>query len=136
MFCPVHARARAGFNLCFFDYGSKRATINAFAKSKYATRGHVVVVNGYIPSLQVKHVPGAIEQVPGAGGGGRGGRWGQAASRKRIYDFSRNTHIHTHTPALYLIVHDVDTPALRDAKTRTVLSTLALPAYPPSCVRR
>ena len=41
---------------------------------------------------------------------------------KRIYDFFRDTY----TPALYLIVHNIDAPALRDAKTRTVISTLAL----------
>ena len=120
-----------GFNLCFYGYGSKRATINAFAKSKCATRGHVVVINGYIPSLHVKDILGAIEQVPGLGladttragaGMGMGGGTGIEGQTKRIYDFFRNTH----KPALYLIVHNIDAPALRDAKARAVLATLAL----------
>ena len=45
-----------GFNLD--GYGSKRATINAFAKSKYAARGHVVVINECIPSLQMEDILG------------------------------------------------------------------------------
>jgi origin recognition complex subunit 2 len=112
-----------GFNLCFYGYGSKRTAINTFAKSKCATRGHVVVINGYIPSLRVKDVLGAIEQVPGlladadtAVGAGIEGQ------TKRIYDFFRSTD----TPALYLIVHNIDAPALRDAKARAMFSTLAL----------
>ena len=112
-----------GFNLCFYGYGSKRATINAFAKSKCATRGHVVVINGYIPSLRVKDILGAIEQVPGmadvpavAAGQGIEGQ------TRRVYDFFRGTH----NPPLYLIVHNIDGPALRDAKPRALLATLAL----------
>ena len=116
-----------GFNLCFYGYGSKRAAINAFAKLRCATRGHVVVINGYIPSLRVKDVLGAIEQVPGlladadaAVGAGVG--TGIEGQTKRIYDFFRSTD----TPALYLIVHNIDAPALRDAKVRAVFATLAL----------
>jgi origin recognition complex subunit 2 len=118
-----------GFNLCFYGYGSKRATINAFAKLKCATRGHVVVINGYVPSLRVKDVLGAIEQVPGMAdvpppppGSGIEGQ------TRRIYNFFRGTgtHTYTHTRALYLVVHNIDAPALRDAKARAVLATLAL----------
>src|SRR5258706_3279209 len=99
-----------GFNLCFYGYGSKRATINAFAKSKCATRGHVVVINGYIPSLQVKDILGAIEQVPGladatrAGAGVGVGAGSIEVQTKRIDDFIRDTG----TPAIYLIVHNID----------------------------
>ena len=121
-----------GFNLCFHGYGSKRASINAFPKSKCATRGHVVVISGYIPSLRVKDILGAIEQVHGladatrAGAGVGVGAGSTNGKTKWIYDFFRDTH--THTPALYLIVHNIDAPALCDANTRTELSTLAL--YP------
>lgn len=117
-----------GFNLCFYGYGSKRATINAFAQSRCATRGHVVVINGYIPSLRVKDILGAIEQVPGLADPdtnasvGAGAGTGIEGQTKRIYDFFRSTD----TPALYLIVHNIDAPALRNAKARAVFATLAL----------
>ncbi len=93
-----------------------------------------MVINGYIPSLQVKDILGPIEQVPELADATRAGaRVGVGAGStegqtKRIYGFFRDAHTHTHTPALYLIVHNIDAPALRDARTRTrtVLSTLAL----------
>src|SRR5258706_11074511 len=78
--------------------------------------------------MQVKDIVGAIEQVPGladatrAGAGVGVGAGSIEGQTKRIYDFFRDTY----TPALYLIVHNIDAPALRDAKTRTVISTLAL----------
>jgi origin recognition complex subunit 2 len=113
-----------GFNLCFYGYGSKRGVINAFARSKCAKRGHVVVVNGYIPSLRVKDILGAIEQVPGmadvpvaAGGSGIEGQ------TRRICEFF---HCDTRTAPLYLVVHNIDGPGLRDGRARGVLATLAL----------
>ena len=112
-----------GFNLCFYGYGSKRGVINAFARSKCATRGHVVVINGYLPALRVKDMLGAIEQVPGlakappaAPGSGIEGH------TRRIYEFFR----HAENAPLYLVVHNIDGPALRDGRARGVLATLAL----------
>ena len=112
-----------GFNLCFYGYGSKRGVINAFARAKCAPRGHVVVINGYVPALRVKDILGAIEQVPGvadappaAPGSGIEGH------TRRIYEFFRHAQ---HAP-LYLVVHNIDGAALRDGKPRGLLATLAL----------
>ncbi len=86
----------------------------------------MVILNGYIPSLQGKDILGAIEQVPGLADATRAGAGSIEGQTKWVYDFFRDTHTPARTPALYLIVHNIDAPALRDAKTRTVLSTSAL----------
>lgn len=113
-----------GFNLCFYGYGSKRGVINAFARAKCAPRGHVVVINGYLPALRVRDILGAIEQVPGlarappaAPGAGTEGH------TRRVYEFFRRAQ---DTPPLFLVVHNIDGPALRDARPRGLLATLAL----------
>jgi origin recognition complex subunit 2 len=110
-----------GFNLLFYGYGSKKETLTQFAKAYCATEGHVIVINGYKKRTNLKAIITAIEQVPGlvdkevlANG------WeGQLL---RIYDFFRDTDI----APLYLVIHNIESQSLRDTKTRTFLSTLAL----------
>lgn len=110
-----------GFNLLFYGYGSKKETLTQFAKAYCATEGHVIVVNGYKKRTNLKAIIAAIEQVPElvdkdvlANG------WEGHISR--IYDFFRDTG----TAPLYLFIHNIESQALRDSKTRTFLSTLAL----------
>ena len=91
-----------------------------------------MVISGYIPSLRVKDILGAIEQVHGLAdatkvGAGVGVGAGSTNWQTRwIYDFFRDTHTHTHTPALHPIAHNIDAPALCDANTRTELYKLAI----------
>lgn len=50
-----------GFGLCVYGYGSKRALVTKFAEylykiSKPASRPRIVIVNGYTPKLNVRHI--------------------------------------------------------------------------------
>jgi origin recognition complex subunit 2 len=110
-----------GFNLLFYGYGSKRTTLTAFGREYCASRGHVVIINGYKKGVNLKSILFSIEGIPDlmqletttAGWEGQ---------LRRIYEFFRRNE----NPPLYLIVHNIDAPPLRDSKVRTLLSTLAL----------
>lgn len=110
-----------GFNLLFYGYGSKKDTIIKFAKTYCAKYGHIVMINGYKKRTSLKAIISAIEQVPQLVDKGvyAPGWEGQLS---RIYDFFRDTDI----APLYLIIHNIESQPLRDVKTRTFLSTLAL----------
>jgi origin recognition complex subunit 2 len=80
-----------------------------------------VVINGYNKRATPKAILSSIEQVPKLtnkllrGPGWESQLW-------RIYDFFRDETY----PALYLIIHNIESPSLRDRKTSELLSTLAL----------
>ena len=83
-----------GYNLCFYGHGSERATIKAFARSKCATGGHVVVVNGYTPAAGEGHPLGAIGQVSGMIDAPPAGTGVEGQPRTR----PRSTNIHAPLP--------------------------------------
>ena len=120
-----------GFNLLFFGFGSKRTILNNFARSVCARRGHVVLVNGYMPRVGIKEVITSIEGVPGlaevplpASG------TGLEAQTRRIYEFFLPSSVRPQHPtserSLFLFIHNIDSPSLRAPKAKTILSLLAL----------
>lgn len=120
-----------GFNLLFFGFGSKRTVLNSFARFVCAKRGHVVLVNGFMPCVGIKEVITSIEGVPGlAGLSLPAGTTGLEAQARRIYEFFlpsavRPQHITSERP-LFLIIHNIDSSSLRTPKAKTILSLLAL----------
>ena len=48
-----HTVLHAGFNLCFYGFGSKRAVLRDFAMTQL-TDGAVVEINGFMPGLKLK----------------------------------------------------------------------------------
>ncbi|KAG8816549.1 Origin recognition complex subunit 2, partial [Serendipita sp. 399] len=110
-----------GFNLLFHGYGSKRETLMKFGRAWCSKRGHVIVINGFNKGSSFKAIMSAFEKIPGLANAplSIGGWEGQLS---RIYDFFRQSQ---HQP-LYVIIHNIESPTLRDQKTHSVLSTLAL----------
>ncbi|GAN07663.1 origin recognition complex subunit 2 [Mucor ambiguus] len=109
----------SGFNLVFYGYGSKRNLLNEFAQSAL-TDGPLVVVNGFFPSISIKDILLKIT----AGALGTTGPTGSIqdhveficdyfASEDRDYE------------SLYIVVHNLDGPNLRNERTQTALSMLA-----------
>ncbi|KII90843.1 hypothetical protein PLICRDRAFT_52544 [Plicaturopsis crispa FD-325 SS-3] len=109
-----------GFNLVFYGYGSKRSVINRFAAEYCAKAGSVVVANAFRPSFTLKDLVGSIENIPGISSMPvlSGGIDGQI---KRIADFFAEPD-QTH---LYLVIHNIDGPALRAPRARACLALLA-----------
>lgn len=111
-----------GFNLLFYGFGSKRVILNKFATDCLSKKGHVIVVNGFQPNISLKDVISSIERVPGVLSTPSSG----GSTEQRIYDFFAQA---THDPLrrhLYLVVHNIDSPAMRSPKIKSVLSFLAL----------
>lgn len=110
-----------GFNILFHGYGSKRAILTTFGKMYCAKNGHVVIVNGYNKRASLKAILTSIEQISDIGETSvRSSGW--EGQLQRIYDFFRDSK----NPPLYLLIHTVESPSLRDHKTSILLSTLAL----------
>lgn len=110
-----------GFNLLFHGYGSKRAILTKFGKEYCAKNGNIIIVNGYNKRAGLKTILSAIEQIPKLGEVSLRSS-GLEGQLQRIYGFFRDSN----NPPLYLIVHNIESPSLRDNKVSTLLSTLAL----------
>ncbi|KAI8981488.1 origin recognition complex subunit 2-domain-containing protein [Pilobolus umbonatus] len=109
----------SGFNLLFYGYGSKRNLLNEFAQSTLVN-GPLIIVNGFFPPLSIKDIllkitAGALEV---------------AAPTGQIQDhvsyicnyFSRDDREYE---SLYLVIHNVDGPNLRNERTQNILCSLA-----------
>ncbi|PCH38401.1 origin recognition complex subunit 2 [Wolfiporia cocos MD-104 SS10] len=141
---PAFARwaweLREGFSLLFYGYGSKRRVLNAFARALAKARAaHVVVVNGFQPAFALKDLLAAVERVPAvqeaaeAADAATAGASGVEAQTQRIRDvFSGHANEDGEgggggaAPHLYLVIHNIDGPALRTAKAKACLALLAL----------
>jgi origin recognition complex subunit 2 len=113
-----------GFNILCYGLGSKRQILNQFATDCCSNRGHVVVVNGFQPESTLKDVLDSIENIPDIQD-----HLGLSAATttvekrtKRVYDFFASS---AEVVELYIVIHNIDAPPFRAAKTRSVLSLLA-----------
>ncbi|KAH9842972.1 origin recognition complex subunit 2 [Rhodofomes roseus] len=125
---------REGFSLLFYGYGSKRAVLNAFARTLTKPRnvagkkergGHVVIANGYLPGFALKDLLNSVEAIPAlqeldaqqtAAGGGAD------AQVQRIYDYFSSAD---GDERLYLVIHNIDGAGLRGSKVQAAIARLA-----------
>ncbi|ODN75991.1 hypothetical protein L202_05957 [Cryptococcus amylolentus CBS 6039] len=125
----------AGFNLLFYGFGSKRPTLNLFAQEELAKKGHVVVINGTFPGLGVRDIVSEIEDrlgVPQAISVPPSCSTPLERAAHRIYAhflppsaISDPSEWPTANAPLYLVIHNIDAPALRSPKSLAILSLLA-----------
>ncbi|KAJ3741940.1 origin recognition complex, subunit 2 [Lentinula detonsa] len=111
-----------GFNIICYGYGSKRTLLNDFAIESCSYVGNVVVVNAFQPHFGLKDLLSCIEKIPGVDSLTLPSSSVENQSR-RICDFFARPSSKQH---LYLIIHNIDSPALRLSKAQTCLSMLAL----------
>ena len=110
-----------GFNLLFYGFGSKRTILNKFATECLPKKGHVVIVNGFQVNISLKDILSSIERIPGV----LSTPCSSGSPEQRIYDFFADAS-HDSPRRLYLVVHNIDSPAMRSSKIKGVLSFLAL----------
>jgi origin recognition complex subunit 2 len=111
----------AGFNLLFYGFGSKRRALNDIARACTARlRAHVLVLNGFQPGLAPRDILAALALLPGAPQGVEG------VSRFLSDLTTTAPSTQPRRQRLFLIVHNIDAPALRTGKTRALLSALAV----------
>ncbi|KAL4065494.1 origin recognition complex subunit 2-domain-containing protein [Scleroderma yunnanense] len=111
-----------GFNLLFYGFGSKRTILNKFATECLSKKGYVVVMNGFQPNISLKDIFSSIERIPGVQSTHSSG----GSTEQHIYDFFAEASDDPLRRDLYLVVHNIDSPAMRSPKIKNVLSFLAL----------
>ncbi|XP_063862426.1 LOW QUALITY PROTEIN: origin recognition complex subunit 2-like [Scylla paramamosain] len=106
-----------GFSLFLYGLGSKKQLISMFQEECLTDYDHIVV-NGFFPSLSLKSILNNITEDILDNCGGFRGVPEQLEYIKCVY--SRAT-----ANPLFIIVHNLDGPMLRAAKTQSVLANLA-----------
>lgn len=106
-----------GFSLFLYGLGSKKQLISTF-QEEYLADYHHIVVNGFFPSLSLKNILNSITEDILDNTDGFHGVPDQIEYIKNVY--SRAT-----ADPLFIIIHNLDGPMLRAAKTQTVLAHLA-----------
>ena len=130
-----HQELEEGFNLLMYGYGSKRATLNDFARYLRKT-GHVVVIDGHYPQITLREVLGQFEDTLSISSPNGTDDSGTPIDKlvNRIYaHFVAPDAIPTKKKRewsvserpLYLIIHNIDSPALRNPRTIAILGLLA-----------
>ncbi|RKP14747.1 origin recognition complex, subunit 2, partial [Piptocephalis cylindrospora] len=106
----------AGFNLCFYGYGSKKELLEDFVQ-EMCLDGPTVVVYGYAASASIKEVLAGLMDLPR-----------KVPKMTRPWKISRISHLTGRSrriPRLYLLVHNLDGPGLSSPQAQEALLTLA-----------
>jgi origin recognition complex subunit 2 len=115
------AELEAGFNLLLYGFGSKRRLVNRFV-ARLGERGHCAVVNGYFPGLNLRDVLASLEDslsIPDAPAPPGATPLERAAHRLYAHFSTEGAN------PLFLVLHNIDAPALKATKAMAVLSLLA-----------
>ena len=121
IFSQFFSELEHGFNLLFYGLGSKRDLINRFAK-ECAKFGDVVVVNGFLPDINIRDMLNAIDNIPAMSSLPPPAAGIESQTRRISKFFSRPSE----TSRLYIAVHNIDALAFRTPKSKSCLSLLAL----------
>lgn len=120
---------RCGFNLLFYGFGSKKLLLEDFCNTSMVDNG-VIVINGYLQSINVKQVAVAIAEV----------YWNQIKNyRKRrptnsksfdsesiedILSFLDGDHCDD-DGFVCVVIHNIDGPGLRNSDSQQYLAKIA-----------
>ena len=112
------------FNLITYGLGSKRDLLAEFHQhiSKFDPTAHVLVVNGYFPSLSIRHIfTGIIDDLLG------GPKLEELLPKEESLDQCEKVFkmLAFKKEYLYLIIHNIDGLALRSDKVQGTLAKLA-----------
>ncbi|CAN8287362.1 unnamed protein product [Cochlearia groenlandica] len=117
---------RSGFGLLMYGFGSKKALIEDFASSSL-TQYSVVVINGYLPSVNLKQVLLALTELLSELLKSR--RKSQETVPLRSIDdilsFLHAPQSEDKDCFICVVVHNIDGPALRDPESQQTLAKLA-----------
>lgn len=121
---------RCGFSLLMYGFGSKKALLEDFA-STALTEFSVVVINGYLQPINIKHAVIAIAEV----------LWDQLKEKRRtpnkiqrtfnsqsmedLLSFLDGPNAKESECFIYVVVHNIDGPGLRDSETQQYLARIA-----------
>ncbi|GAQ89388.1 origin recognition complex subunit 2 [Klebsormidium nitens] len=123
-----HFRLSGGFSLLFYGFGSKRALLERFASAS-CTDGPAVVVNGFLPAVNLKQVLALVTRTlweheckRPAPSSERPPDPSSTAKEDDLLAFLDHRRLRSH---LYLIVHNIDGPDLRKPEAQALLGEMA-----------
>lgn len=105
-----------GFNIMLYGLGSKRNILTEFYNCELMNED-VVIVNGFFPSLTIKDILDSILEILEL--------TISSSNTHEIVDFVEAHLKQKKYGHLYLIVHNIDGPMLRNNKSQNVLARLA-----------
>ncbi|PIA27610.1 hypothetical protein AQUCO_07600052v1 [Aquilegia coerulea] len=121
---------RCGFGLLMYGFGSKKALIEDFASTALTEYG-VVVINGYLQSINLKHVVIAMAEILSDQLKLKR-KSQQPFSSKSLDDlliFLDGSHMKESDCFVCVVIHNIDGPGLRELETQQILSRLASCSY-------
>lgn len=144
LFPRWRALLEAGFNICAYGWGSKKELLDSFVMADLNVEptspispgrtecflpapswapGAAVVMNGYHPDASAKHLLAscamAVSSQP------LGPNWLRG---KTVHDLLRDVETSTRAGtqhSLFVVIHNIDGPALRSTETQTAIASLA-----------
>lgn len=111
-----------GFNLLFYGAGSKRKVLNALATHLNGEHHDVVVANAFHPSFTIRDLLLSIETTLPADDDLVSAAVSMDAQLKKILDYLSLPNGPNH---IYLVIHNIDSPSLRNARAKACLGVLA-----------
>lgn len=125
---------RCGFGLLMYGFGSKKALLEDFA-STALTEYSVVVINGYLQSINIKQVVITLAEV----------LWNQCKSKRKtpsrnlpraqqpfnsrsmddLFAFLDGSELKENDYFVCVVIHNIDGPGLRDSETQQHLGRIA-----------
>ncbi|KAJ8479428.1 hypothetical protein OPV22_023155 [Ensete ventricosum] len=125
---------RCGFGLLMYGFGSKKILLEDFASTALTDYG-VVVINGYLPSVNIKQVVITLAEV--LSDQLKDKRKNSTGSKSRTQQPFRSQSIEDLLSFLNLqlpddndcficvVIHDIDGPSLRDSESQQYLARIA-----------
>ncbi|XP_057973659.1 origin of replication complex subunit 2 [Malania oleifera] len=125
---------RCGFGLLLYGFGSKKALIEDFA-STALTECAVVVINGYLQSINIKQVVIALAEVlqdqlktkrmTPSGNLSKVQQPFSSRSMDDLFAFLDGSHVVENDSFVCVAIHNIDGPGLRDADTQQYLARIS-----------
>lgn len=125
---------RCGFGLLMYGFGSKKVLIEDFA-STALTEYSVVVINGYLQSINLKQVVIALAEIwweelktKRRTSSGVSSKFQQPFNSQSMDDllaFLHESDVEENDSFVCIVVHNIDGPGLRDSESQLYLARLA-----------
>ncbi|KAJ6415523.1 hypothetical protein OIU84_004344 [Salix udensis] len=125
---------RCGFGLLMYGFGSKKVLIEDFA-STALTEYSVVVINGYLQSINLKQVIIALAEIwwddlktkrrTSSGVSSKVQQPFNSRSMDDLLAFLHESDVEENDSFVCVVVHNIDGPGLRDSESQQYLAQLA-----------
>lgn len=123
-----HFQLRCGFGLLMYGFGSKKKLLEDFASSELRD-GAAVVVNGYLSSVNIKHVVytvvNSLWETRRKGKASKKEQRDSPQSSNSLVDLLGFLADDEDSIHVYVIIHNIDGPGLRDDDVQLTLASLA-----------